>query len=387
MTVALAGLAALAAAMGIGRFAFTPILPMMQGDLGLSVAQGGWLASANYAGYLVGALTALWLRAKPATVIRGSLALIAAVTIGMGFTSGFALWLVLRAIAGIASAWALVFVSAWCLDRLAALKRPRFGSVVFAGVGAGMALAGGLCLVLMRLGAASSQAWIALGVAAVLLTAVTWPVFSQPSLVTAEVAQRSAASRFHWTGDGVLIVACYGVFGFGYIIPATFVPAMAKQIVGDPAVFGWSWPLFGLAAMASTLAASRLAGALGNRGVWVASSLLMAIGVVAPAVSPGMTAIMVTAVCVGSTFVVVTMVGMQEARRVGGEHARTLMAAMTASFAAGQVAGPLVVGGVAAAGGGVDSVLVASAALLVASAAAIAWSTRNERARIEALPE
>jgi len=379
MTVALAGLAALAAAMGIGRFAFTPILPMMQGDLGLSVAQGGWLASANYAGYLVGALTALWLRARPATVIPGSLALIAAVTIGMGFTSGFALWLALRAIAGIASAWALVFVSAWCLDRLAALGCPRYGSVVFAGVGAGMALAGGLCLVLMRSGAASDEAWLVLGTAALLLAAVTWPVFGDSEKGTGTAAKPPIAGRFRWTGDSALIVACYGVFGFGYIIPATFVPAMAKQIVSDPAVFGWSWPLFGLAAMGSTLAASRFAGALGNRGVWVASSLLMAIGVVAPAVSPGMTAIMITAVCVGSTFVVVTMVGMQEARRVGGQHARTLMAAMTASFAAGQVAGPLVVGGVAAAGGGVGSVLIASAALLVASAAAIAGSDRRLR--------
>ena len=52
----LAGLLALAVAMGIGRFAFTPVLPMMQADLGLSLAQGSWLASANYLGYLLGAL-------------------------------------------------------------------------------------------------------------------------------------------------------------------------------------------------------------------------------------------------------------------------------------------------------------------------------------------
>ena len=60
--IALAGLAALAVAMGIGRFAFTPLLPMMQADAGLTLAQGGWLASANYAGYLAGAL---WAAAQP----------------------------------------------------------------------------------------------------------------------------------------------------------------------------------------------------------------------------------------------------------------------------------------------------------------------------------
>ena len=58
--IAFTGLAALAVAMGIGRFAFTPVLPMMQGEGRLTLAQGGWLASANYVGYLAGALLAMF---------------------------------------------------------------------------------------------------------------------------------------------------------------------------------------------------------------------------------------------------------------------------------------------------------------------------------------
>src|SRR5258706_11152675 len=68
--IALAGLAALAVAMGVGRFAFTPLLPMMQQDAGLSVAGGGWLASANYLGYLVGALLGGATRIRTASAIR-----------------------------------------------------------------------------------------------------------------------------------------------------------------------------------------------------------------------------------------------------------------------------------------------------------------------------
>ena len=374
LTVALSGVAALAVAMGIGRFAFTPILPMMQGDNGLSVADGGWLASANYAGYLAGALSALWLRAGATTVIRGSLVLIAAVTIGMGLTGNFAAWIILRAAAGVASAWALVFVSAWCLDRLSPHGHPALGSAVFSGVGAGVALAGVLCLVLMQMHATAPQAWVVLGAAAFVLTAMVWPVFGRRATARALPNEPASPGRFRWTRDRVLIVVCYGVYGFGYIIPATFLPAMAKQIISDPAVFGWSWPLFGLAAVVSTLATARFAAPASNRRVWVVCALVMAAGVAAPAIFPGIVAIMVAAVCVGATFVVVTMVGMQEARRVGATHARTLMAAMTASFAAGQIAGPLAVSWFAASGGSMNTVLIVSAVLLVASASAVAWS-------------
>src|SRR5882672_8613428 len=109
MSVAFIGLAALAVAMGIGRFAFTPILPMMREDAGLSVAAGGWLASANYLGYLIGALSAIGLRVRPASAVRAGLLAIGLSTLAMGLEHRFLAWAALRAVAGIASAWVLVF--------------------------------------------------------------------------------------------------------------------------------------------------------------------------------------------------------------------------------------------------------------------------------------
>ena len=155
---ALTGLAALAVAMGVGRFAFTPILPMMQADAGVTLAEGGWLASANYAGYLVGALWAAAVPVRAERAIRGGLLAIGVATLGMGFDGSFALWLALRALAGVASAWVLIHVSVWSLQRLMAAGRASLGGTVYAGVGAGVELAGAVCLVLMQAGSSSAHA-------------------------------------------------------------------------------------------------------------------------------------------------------------------------------------------------------------------------------------
>src|ERR1700694_4194780 len=141
-TVAVSGLAALAVAMGIGRFAFTPILPMMQADHGISVAQGGWLASANYLGYLAGSLFAKHTNMPAPTGLRIGLALIAPCTLAMGIEHRFAAWLILRAIPGFASALVLVVVSAWILPRLAHAARGDLSGPVYACVGTGRMFAG-----------------------------------------------------------------------------------------------------------------------------------------------------------------------------------------------------------------------------------------------------
>jgi predicted MFS family arabinose efflux permease len=166
----------------------------------------------------------------------------------------------------------------------------------------------------------------------------------------------------------VRLTLCYGAFGFGYIIPATFLPVMARQAIADPAVFGLSWPVFGAAAVASTLLAGVARRALTNRRVWIVSHLVMALGVALPVFRAGIAATMLAALCVGGTFMVITMVGMQEAREVAGSRATTLMAAMTAAFALGQIAGPLGASALHGPGGDFSAALLVACGALVASA-------------------
>ncbi len=364
-TSAFAGLAALAVAMGVGRFAFTPVLPMMQEDFGLSVAEAGWLASANYAGYLAGALAAIRMRIRPGTAIRIALLVISVSTLAMGLMQNFVLWAALRAAAGIGSAWVLVFVSAWSLERLAQLGRDDLGGTVYAGVGAGIVAAGGTCLAVMSLQAHSADAWLVLGGISIAITAALWPLMETGS--SPGPAPAAAASGLR-SGNFRRLVLCYCAFGFGYIIPATFLPAMAKAILPDPWLFGWAWPVFGAAAAISTLFAARLARFLSHRRVWIVGHCIMALGVVIPLVLPGLPGIMTAALLVGGTFMVVTMAGMQEARRVAGPNARALMAAMTSAFALGQILGPVAVSFLAQSSGGFAPALMLAAAMLALSA-------------------
>jgi predicted MFS family arabinose efflux permease len=373
---ALAGLAALAVAMGIGRFAFTPVLPMMLQDAGLSLATGGLLASANYLGYLLGALSAMAVRVRPERAIRAGLLTIGITTLAMGAPLPFGAWLLLRLVAGLASAWVLISVSAWCLETLAGYQRPFLNSMVFAGVGTGIACAGLLCIALSWADAGSSNAWIALGILSVVVTALIWRYFP-PHAALAGGGQQAKRGHFHWDGQSLRLVGCYGVFGFGYIIPATFLPVMAKNALHGSSLFGWSWPLFGMAAALSTLAVAALVRRMGNRRLWIACHVIMAAGIMLPVLWPQLLTIFAAALCVGGTFMVITLAALQEAKRVAGRDATVLIAAMTSAFATGQIIGPLTISAGAGGNGGFSGGLITAAVLLMISALLLKGTPRT----------
>lgn len=374
--IATVSLVALAVAMGIGRFAFTPIMPMMETDAGLTLAAAGWLAAANYLGYFLGALCAA--RLSLAQAIRGGLLLIAVVTFAMGVTHVFALQLILRLLAGVASAWVLIHVSAWALGHLLALRRPDANGVVYAGVGVGVAAAGLVVMGTMHAHLDSDRTWQLFGVLSLLTTLVLWRAFrgDGPSVVKVEDGARS---RIHWNADQRRLMWCYGAFGIGYIIPATFLPDMAHRYITDPLVFGLAWPVFGVASALSTWIAARWLARVNDRKLWAICYLLMMVGVALPALWPTLTAILIAALLVGGTFMVVTMLGLREARRTAGAEATGFIAVMTAAFAIGQIIGPLLVSAVAHLPHGFAAALLAAAAVLLAAALSL-WRSASRQA-------
>lgn len=339
-STALVGFAILAFSMGVGRFAFTPILPVMQTEGLVTVASGGALASVHFIGYAMGALCAGFLAGHPKAVLIASCALIGVSTAAMGLTDSDAVWLAARWIAGVCSALVLVVVSAHLVRALAEAGRTDLQGIVFAGVGGGIAIVGFAMLGFMATGVSSNLVWLAFGGAT--LVAVLALIAPSGALLrrrhTAASPSAPPASGRNWR-----IILPYGAMGAGYIIPATYLPFMAQQSVSSPMIFGWSWPVFGLAAAFSTLIAARLHRTFSNRRIWAVSQLMMAAGLALPAVWSGLAVIVIGGICVGGTFMVITMAGMKEAHRVTGQaSAHRLIAALTAAFAIGQIVGPLI---------------------------------------------
>jgi len=87
-----------------------------------------------------------------------------------------------------------------------------------------------------------------------------------------------------------------------------------------------------------------------------------------PAMMPGLTALALAALCVGGTFMLITLLGLQQAREQAGAHAQKRLAAMTAAFAAGQLAGPIAVNVLLKLGWALDAALwMGTIALLTSS--------------------
>ncbi len=382
-TIVLIGLVALAIAMGIGRFAFTPLMPLMLRDGTLDAATGTEWAAANYIGYLVGALTASWFGGNPTFGLRLGLVGVALTTLGMVLGNASLPWVgaALRGSAGVFSAWVLVCASSWCLPALARSNSTALSGWIYTGVGVGIAVTG----ILTWLGGVQSaqNLWIELGVVAVAGTAYVvhglraQPVATHPT--TAGAAK--GAPEIHRKNGNVGLVLCYGACGFGYIVPATFLPTMARQLVSDPLVFGLTWPIFGIASALSVAAVSRWLSGWPRRRLWSVAQAVMALGTLLPLLQQSLWVLVASAVLVGGTFMVATMAGLQLARERMPANPAPLLVRMTAGFAAGQIAGPLLVrllgsGELA----GWDALRWANAAATLLLAGTSIWLWRGRRA-------
>jgi hypothetical protein len=384
LRLAVAGLVALAVAMGIGRFAFTPILPMMLHDRVVDLRGASWLASANYIGYLAGAAMCTvqpmvwarlgWRAVDAPSLVRAGLVGTGLLTLGMALPFDAA-WAALRFAAGLASALVFVYSSGWCLARLAELGNASLGGLMFAGPGAGIVASGLLARQMVAAGRSAAETWLLFGVAACVLTAWVWRVFrtrhvgAQPLTPTlspqagrgrqsaAAAATRdgrespSPAPAGEGRGEGrrdahpnlevATLAFAYGLSGFGYIVTATFLPVIARTaLAADSPWLDLFWPIFGAGVIAGALLATRVRVSGDLRRVLALAYVVQAIAIAIGVRLPTTAGFAIGSLLLGLPFTAITYFALQEVRRLRPAHVAATTGLVTVLWSIGQAAGP-----------------------------------------------
>jgi MFS family permease len=385
--IALAGLVALAVAMGIGRFAFTPILPMMLSDGVVDLRGASWLASANYLGYMLGALLCtlqpwLWARFRwlpmlaYASLVRAGLIATGGLTLAMAWQMPGA-WPGLRFAAGITSGVVFVYTSGWCLSRLARLGVPAMGGIIYAGPGVGIIVSGLLASGMVAWHWTAATGWLIFGVLAFVLSASVWHILKggdeRLAPLAARVAGKSGAEPVrHGRAEMTIFTLVYGLAGFGYIITATFLPVIARAALPGSAWLDLFWPIFGLGVTVGALLATRLPPGKDFRLLLSGCYFLQALGIAASLWSPSLAGFAIGSLLLGLPFTAITFFAMQEARRLRPATAASFMGLFSATYGVGQILGPplvaLLLKNTASAGEGFTlSLEIAAGALLIGS--------------------
>jgi predicted MFS family arabinose efflux permease len=375
ISLAIGGLVALAAAMGIGRFVYTPILPLMVESLDFTRAQAGFIASANFAGYLAGALLAATtlITGSRRTWLLGGLAVSALTTGAMGFFSSMTAFVLLRFIGGAASAFVLVFSLALVLDRLSLVGRANLSAVHFGGVGVGIAASALLVSSLVEFGAEWQSLWVASGVLS--LIALVIVAFLVPDRTNSSAP--GASTSAHGNRLFTVLVVAYGLFGFGYVITATFLVAIVRASPQAHSLEPIVWLVVGLTAAPSVVLWTWASDRIGLGWAFALACWIEAVGVAASVLwlaTPGM---LLAAALLGGTFMGITALGLVGARRVTQRDPRRTLAIMTVAFGIGQIVGPTFAGVVRDATGSFVVPSLTAVGALVAAALLVIMVSRQ----------
>jgi MFS family permease len=368
--------------MGIGRFAYTPLIPVMEHDAGLSVAMAGALATSNLVGYLVGASLAMHpiVQGMRLAIVRWSLAGVVITTALMAGPSSS--WLILRFITGVCSGFVLVFASSIVLERAAEEHKPSWPPVFFSGVGLGIAFSG-LAVPALASAGGSVTTWIGLAIISAVALALTlwWFTESAPAASVAEANIDAPLPRHRATFAWLCIV--YIAEAFVYIIPATFLVAIIARIPGLSQFAALTWVFVGLAAAFATFAWIPTATRVGKARALAIALAIQAVGIAAPVFSHSAFAVVLAGIALGGTFIAITLFAAGLGRDIFPRQTSSAVSRLTALYSIGQIVGPIVATQLALRFGSYQPALLA-AAVVAAVATIVTLVTIREPRNVEA---
>lgn len=361
------GIAAQFLTIGVARFAYTPLLPVMQAEAGLDPRAGGWLGSAIYLGYIT-ATVALSLIAAPAlrlALYRAGLVLAVLSTLAMALTQDPLLWALSRFAGGLTGAAGMLLASEFILQWMRARDLPANLGPHFAGLGGGIAMTG--CVSLLAAGQLSWRGqWLAFALIALALLPLAWRLVPRPA--PRPRPGSPAAGTAGGPGITPLWFALFGLSyltaGWGYSVGATFTVAILSGQGSGSLGAGAVWILLGLASAAGAILGSVFARRIGAQKVLAACFPVQILSLLALCLPGHPLLAMLAAVLFGGTFIAIvslslTLVGLRTAGDPGAAMAR-----VTLLYGAGQVIGPAVTGQLLDRTGGYVAALVLAAAAM-----------------------
>ena len=369
--LAVGGMLAMASAFGIGRFVYTPILPVMIADGALTPASAGIVAAANFLGYLLGALAgaSATTQRHPRLFFLGGLLAGGLSLAGMAAPPSIPVFSIMRFVGGFGSAFVIVCLSSMALEPLVRAGRIGLSAAPFAGVGFGIAFSSGLVSVLASAGVGWKAMWVANALVSTAMALLLFFLLPAPSLPAHAPAPAGRGGLPRISPALAALVVSYGLFGFGYVITATFLVAIVRETASLATLEPYAWAIVGLAGALSIPFWSWVARRTTDVFAYAAGCLVEATGVALSVVSPTPATIIISGIFLGGTFMAITAIGLGIARRLTQMAPQRAQAIMTSAFGLGQIVGPALAGHMRETSGSfVAPSLIAAAALVVAGA-------------------
>jgi len=360
-----AGIFSLILVLGVARFAYTPLLPLMQQQAGLGVAAAGWLAAINYAGYLSGALIAsrissLLLKDR---LYRIGMVLAIVSTLVMGLSTNLVVWAISRYVAGLTSAAGMLLGTGLIMNWLIRHNHRSELGIHFAGIGLGIAGCSGAVMLFTPWLDWRAQwfAFTALG-CLLLVPALSWlpPPDTSGLTTTGQKLQDKPPSALYLR----VFMAAYFCAGFGYVVSVTFIVAIVNQL---PGLDGWGNLVFlaiGIGAAPACINWDFIARRIGDLNALILAALLQIVGILLPVLVPGLWSAMLGSLLFGGTFIgMVSLVLSMAGRYYPGMPAK-MMGKMTLSYGVAQIIGPAITGQIGARFGSYNAGLYVAAAVM-----------------------
>jgi MFS family permease len=335
------GFFALFLAMAVGRFAFTPILPIMQSNYGFSNTIAGNIASINYLGYLLGAILSKYVKNNNTqyAIYKVSLIICILSTAAMAFSHTIFSWYFWRFIIGIASGFLNVLGVAFVLQSLALLGKSHISGWMFCGVGTGIALTG-IAVPALSTILTADQIWLGLSVLSIIPFYFGWTAVKkvelQHNLSTTASNDKNPMIR--------KLYISYFLEGFGYIITATFIVSILTKTLNSIYAANVSWILIGISAAVTTLIWPKISNKFGARKSLITAFLIQSVAIILPLMIPNTFGYIISAIGFGGTFLGIVAMTLSYGREISPQASNKVIGDLTILFGIGQIISPVIAG-------------------------------------------